>query len=75
VLNLASQGAQRVMWPFLAGTARLLVAAGGGSLAVAWFGASLEAVSLLVAIGVILFGGINIAAVWARTWTKSATQT
>jgi len=74
VLNLASQGAQRVMWPFLAGTARLLVAAGGGSIAVAWFGASLEAVSLLVAIGVILFGGINIAAVWARTWTKAAAQ-
>lgn len=72
VLNLASQGAQRVMWPFLAGTARLLVAAGGGSMAVAWFGASLETVSFLVAIGVILFGGINIAAVWTRTWTKAA---
>lgn len=72
VLNLASQGAQRVIWPFLAGPARLLVAAGGGSIAVAWFGASLEAVSLLVAIGVILFGGINIAAVWTRTWTKAA---
>jgi Na+-driven multidrug efflux pump len=72
VLHLVSQGAQRVMWPFLAGTARLLVAAGGGSIAVAWFGASLEAVSLLVAIGVILFGGINIAAVWTRTWTKAA---
>lgn len=40
----------------------------------AWFGASLEAVSFLVAIRVILFGGINIAAVWARTWTRAAAR-
>lgn len=72
VLNLASQGAQRVMWPFLAGTARLFVAAGGGLVAVCWFDASLGTVSILVAIGVVLFGGINIASVWARTWTRPA---
>jgi putative MATE family efflux protein len=71
VLNLASQGAQRVMWPFLAGSARFLIAAGGGLCAVKILGANLTAVAILMATGMTAMGLINIAAVAGKTWTSS----
>ncbi len=58
VLSFASQGAARVLWPFLAGTARLVVAAGGGFLAVRCFGASLTVLFLLVGASMVAFFGV-----------------
>src|SRR5262245_62943952 len=37
-LYFASQGAGRLLWPFLANLTRLLIAAGGGYLALRWSG-------------------------------------
>lgn len=39
----ASQGAGRLLWPFLAGVARLVIAAGGGWVALYWFDGSFAA--------------------------------
>ncbi|MCO4876572.1 MATE family efflux transporter [Paraburkholderia caribensis] len=52
-LGFAAQGAGRVGWIFLAGAIRLLIAAGGGWLAVAGFGFSQAALFALVALALV----------------------
>lgn len=59
LLYFAGQGAGRVTWPFLAGTARLLIAAALGWLIVARFGGSLVMLFLTVSAGAVVFGVIN----------------
>ena len=61
LLYFAAQGFGRVAVPVLGGFARLLIAAGLGWLAVAWFGAGLEALFSLVAAASLAFGAINLA--------------
>jgi putative MATE family efflux protein len=73
-LYFASQGAGRLMWPMVAAVARVIVAAGGGWIAVAAFGSS---AGLFAALGLalVVFGGINATAVAAGAWfsaTKKA---
>ncbi len=58
VLYFACQGRARMLWPFLAGIARLLVAA-GGSLILARRGDGMNAVFAMVACGSLLYGGLN----------------
>ena len=58
LLYFAAQGTGRVLVPFVAGVARLGVAAGGGWLAVAC-GASLQTLFLIVASGSLAFGAMN----------------
>lgn len=72
VLGFAAQGAGRVLWPFLANTARLLLAAGGSWVTVGYFGAGIGTVALIVAASLLVFAGIigialNSHAVWPRT--------
>jgi putative MATE family efflux protein len=70
MLYFASQGAERVLWPVLAGTARMMVAALGGWLAVAWLGADLSLLFQIVAGAALLFGGITSATMLAGAWGR-----
>jgi len=66
LLYFASQGYGQVVVPFIAGTIRLAVAAGGGWLAIACFGAPLPVLFVIVAAGAILSGTITAAGVAMR---------
>jgi putative MATE family efflux protein len=66
-LYFASQGAGRLLWPFLANLARLIIAACGGWLALSWTG---DATGVFIAMAAALaaFGLINAAAVAGGAW-------
>ncbi|MEO8718681.1 MAG: MATE family efflux transporter [Burkholderiales bacterium] len=66
-LYFASQGAGRMLLPVLAGTARLVFVLAAGALVVSW-GGPLAAVLAVIAGGIVLFGGLIIAAVRAGRW-------
>jgi Na+-driven multidrug efflux pump len=66
-LYFASQGAGRLLWPLLANFARLLIAAGGGFLALRWTG-DLREVFIALAVALATFGLINTAAVAGGAW-------
>jgi len=68
-LYFASQGAGRVLWPLLANIARLIIAAGGGWLALRWTG-DLTAVFVALAVALATFGLINAAAVAGGVWFR-----
>jgi putative MATE family efflux protein len=70
-LYFASQGAGRLLWPFLANLTRLLIAAGGGSLALR-FGGDMSTVFLALAVALGAFGLINAAAVANGAWFAGA---
>ena len=69
-LYFASQGAGRLLWPLLANMARLVIAAGGGWLALRWSG-NLTDVFIALAVALAAFGLINAAAVASGVWFKS----
>jgi Na+-driven multidrug efflux pump len=66
-LYFAAQGAGRLLWPFTANMARLVIAAGGGYFALRWSG-NLTDVFLALAIALAAFGLINAAAVASGVW-------
>ena len=68
-LYFASQGAGRVLWPLLANIARLIIAAGGGWLALRWTG-NLTEVFIALSVALATFGLINAAAVASGVWFK-----
>jgi putative MATE family efflux protein len=49
VMSFAGQGAGRVLWPSVAVTARLVVSAGGGWIAVKFFGGGMATLAVIVA--------------------------
>src|SRR5215470_7127760 len=55
-LYFASQGAGRLGWPLLVGFARLVIAGGGGWLAVRWLGGGLPAIFAAMAVALLIFG-------------------
>jgi putative MATE family efflux protein len=55
-LYFASQGEGRLLWPLLAGVARLVVAAGGGWIAMHWLGGRLSALFTAIALAFLVFG-------------------
>jgi hypothetical protein len=69
-LYFASQGAGKVVWPVLAGTARLAAVLAGG-----WFAAtvlgSLTAVFAAIALGLALLGILTMAAVHRTPWGRA----
>lgn len=71
LLYFASQGAGRVVLPFLAGTVRLVVAAGIGWLAVAALGAGPFALFAIVAASSALYGGVMSAIILATSWSRA----
>jgi Na+-driven multidrug efflux pump len=68
-LYFASQGAGRLLWPLLANFARLLIAAGGGWLALK-SGGGLTEVFLTQSAALAAFGLIIVAAVASGAWTR-----
>ena len=70
-LYFSSQGAGRLLWPFLANLSRLVVAAGGGWIALR-FGGDLTAVFVALAAALATFGLIIATAVARGAWFRSA---
>lgn len=68
-LYFASQGAARVVWPVLAGTARLVIVIGGGLIALA-LAAPLAALYWVIALGIVIWGSATIWAVRATDWSR-----
>ncbi|MGE5270568.1 MAG: MATE family efflux transporter, partial [Thiohalocapsa sp.] len=72
MLYFAGQGAGRVLWPVLAGTARLLVAAGGGWLVVGSFDGGLDGLFIAVAVASIVYGVWVALALRLTPWSPRA---
>ena len=70
LLYFAGQGAGRVLWPVLAGTARLIVAALVGWVIVVHFGGGLRALFITVAIASISYGTITAMALRLCGWDR-----
>lgn len=67
-LYFSSQGAGRLLWPLVGGTARVIVAAGGGWLAVHLLGSGLAGIFVATALGIVVLGGIVGVAVRSAHW-------
>ncbi|MBI4241071.1 MAG: MATE family efflux transporter [Candidatus Rokubacteria bacterium] len=67
-LYFASQGAGRLLWPLLAGFARLLIAAVGGWIAIHWFGYGLPGLFAAIAAALAVYGTAVALAVKAGAW-------
>lgn len=68
-LYFASQGANRVLFPVLAGTVRMIIAAFVGWMAITWYGADLTVLYQIVALSSITYGALTAVAVltgWGR---------
>jgi hypothetical protein len=73
-LYFAGQGARRVGWPIAAGTVRLLVAGGLGTLAASVLHWRVEAVFALVAASIVLFGAITAGSLLLQPWGRASTS-
>ena len=71
LLYFSGQGAGRVLWPVIAGAARLVIAAGLGWLIVARFGGGLGALFLSVASASLAFGAITASSQWLGAWGRA----
>jgi putative MATE family efflux protein len=71
LLYFASQGSGRVLFPFFAGTVRLVVAAGFGWLAVAALGAGPLTLFAIVAVSSVLYGGVMAAIIVLTSWSRA----
>jgi Na+-driven multidrug efflux pump len=67
-LYFASQGAGRLLWPVLGGSARLAVAVVGGWLVVHAMGGSLAALCAMMALAFVVFGTTIALAIRAGAW-------
>lgn len=67
-LYFASQGTGNMLWPLAGGSLRLLVAAGGATLASVWLGLGASAIFACVAAGLVVFGVTIAASLAARPW-------
>ena len=68
-LYFASQGAGRLAWPLLAGLLRLLIAIGGGWIALRWTG-SMTALFIALALALVTYGIVLAAAVGSGVWFR-----
>ena len=66
-LYFASQGAARLLWPLLSGFLRIIVAIGGGWLALRLTG-SLDWLFAALALGLIVYGVTLTAAILSGAW-------
>jgi Na+-driven multidrug efflux pump len=71
-LYFASQGTGTMLWPFAAGSIRLVVAAGAGAAVTFWLDAPLEWLFACVALGLVLFGSVIAASLRTRAWNPAA---
>ena len=73
-LYFASQGAGRMILPFLAGFIRFVVAVGGGAVVVYWMEGGLSALFAAIAVGMALFGILTAASVNRAIWRPASSQ-
>ena len=71
-LYFASQGAGRLLWPFLANLNRLLVAGLGGWIVFRWFDGGLTGLFAMLAAALVLFGTVNATALALGAWKGAA---
>jgi putative MATE family efflux protein len=71
-LYFASQGAGRLLWPLLAGMARLTVAVGGGWIAVRCFGGGLSSLFIVIAVAFVIYAVMMAGAITSGTWRDVA---
>jgi Na+-driven multidrug efflux pump len=71
-LYFASQGAGRLLWPLVATFTRLVIAGVGGWLATRWVGGGLTGLFAAMALALVTFGMMNIAAVRVGSWRIAA---
>jgi MATE family, multidrug efflux pump len=69
-LYFASHGAGQLLWPLLAVAARLVMARGGGWLAIHWFGGGLPALFTAIAVALVVYGTMVAGAVKADAWRE-----
>lgn len=69
-LYFASQGAKRVLFPVLAGTVRMIVAAFIGWSAVLWFGAKLSILFQITALAAASYGLLTAATMFGGVWGR-----
>src|SRR5947207_11051560 len=66
--TLQAKGAKRVLFPVLAGTVRMIIAAFIGWSVVTWFGAGLSTLFQIVALAAVSYGLLTAAAVLGGAW-------
>ena len=71
-LYFASQGAGRLLWPFVANLNRLLVAGLGGWIVFRWFDGGLTGLFAMLAAALVLFGTVNASALALGSWNGAA---
>ena len=72
ILYFSSQGAGRMLWPFVGGIARLVLGTLGSWLAVHQLGAGLAGLSWLIAASFVVFGLVNASALLRRgAWRRA----
>ena len=69
-LYFASQGASAVLWPVVGTIARFVVSVGGAYLGLRLFGFGLPGVYACIAAGMVCYGSITAAALYAGTWRR-----
>jgi len=72
ILYFSSQGAGRMLWPFVGGIVRLALATIGSWLAVSRFEAGLAGVSAVIAVSLVAFGLLNALALRRKAWLTRA---
>ena len=70
-LYFASQGAGRLLWPLVAGFARLVIAAAGGFVLAVSLGAGLDAVFWAIAAALVVYGATVAGALRAGAWRST----
>ncbi len=71
VVAFAAQGAGHVLWPFVAATARIAIAAGLGWVAVGYFGAGMTALAIMVAMSLLSYAALCAMAMFAGSVWQS----
>ena len=69
-LYFASQGAGRLRWPLIAGASRLVVATGGGWIALHVVGGGLASIYAVMALALALFGSVVALAIHRGAWRR-----
>lgn len=67
-LYFASQGAGRMLWPVLAGSARFVVAVGGGFVLLRYFNGTPAGLFAIIGLAMVVYGAATIAAVHWGAW-------
>ncbi|MCD1598259.1 MATE family efflux transporter [Rheinheimera aquimaris] len=63
-LYFAAIAMKRILWPVLAGTMRMIIAACGGWLAVSYFAAGMTTLFSILALGAVVYWAITLASIW-----------